>query len=803
MKFSERWLQQWVPNMVRGQALWEGLTNAGLEVDSVSPVGPKLSGVVVAKVIGVKPHPNADHLTVCQVDAGNTAVEVVCGAPNVRSGMKTMLATVGARLPNERTIGRAELRGVASEGMLCSAAELGLGDDAGGILELDADFCVEFGITAHAARLGADGRGALALDDLTIDLDLTPNRGDCLGLRGLAREVALLCNAPMTVPDIAPVSAAIDTVFPVQIENYAGCPRYLGRVVSDVDISRPAPLWLRERLRRCGLRSIDPVVDVTNYVLLELGQPMHAFDLDVLRGGIVVRNARDGEALTMLDGRSMTVDESALLITDQSGPVAIAGVMGGQRSGVSSTTRNVFLECAFFAPMAVAATARRYGLHTDAAHRYERGVDYRLQAAAMERATALLLAIAGGRPGPVVEAGSAMHLPPTRKVALRKARLALLVGEEIPDVDVERIFQRLDLAPVSAGTGDAKKWTTTVPSHRFDLAREEDLVEEVLRVHGYNAIASRTPGTDATLGSLPVGQLAQSRIADLLVDLGYAEAVTYSFVDPKTADILDPRSEPLRLLNPVSSDHAVMRTTLLPGLAGALRTNLARQADRVRLFETGQCFAAARNGTEQTMRCGGILFGPREAESWVHDSASVDFFDVKGDVERILALSGRGAEFARIEDPVLHPGQSAAVQLDGETIGRLGRLHPEVEMALDLPKGVFVFELSMDALTTSPHRRHTPLSRFPAVRRDLALVVDQEVPAARIEAIARRVLGDLVGDIRLFDRYVGEGVEPNKTSIAIGVTLQHQTRTLKDAEVNQHVDELLDALAVELDARQR
>ena len=330
-------------------------------------------------------------------------------------------------------------------------------------------------------------------------------------------------------------------------------------------------------------------------------------------------------------------------------------------------------------------------------------------------------------------------------------------------------------------------------------------MEEVLRVHGYNAIASRTLGADAALGSLPVGQLAPARIADLLVDLGYAEAVTYSFVDPKTADILDPRGEPLRLLNPVSSDHAVMRTNLLPGLAVALRTNLARQADRVRLFETGQCFASAREqaAPEQTTRCGGILYGPRDAEGWVHASAPVDFFDVKGDVERILALSGREATFARADDPALHPGQSAAVQLDGETIGRLGRLHPEVETALDLPKGVFVFELRMDAFTTSPRRRHAPLSRFPAVRRDLALVVDQEVPAARIEAIARRVLGDLVSEIRLFDRYVGAGIEPNKTSIAIGVTLQHRAYTLKDAEVNQHVDELLDALATELGARQR
>ena len=645
----------------------------------------------------------------------------------------------------------------------------------------------------------------LALDDLTIDLDLTPNRGDCLGMRGLAREVGLLSNTPVTPPAGVAVPAATDAVFPVQIENPAGCPRYLGRVVLGVDLERPAPLWMRERLRRCGLRSIDPVVDVTNYVLLELGQPMHAFDLDALQGGIVVRNARNDEALTMLDGRRMAVDESALLITDHSGPVAIAGVMGGQRSGVARTTGNVFLECAFFAPMTVAATARRYGMHTDAAQRYERGVDYCLQAAAMERATELLLAIAGGRPGPVVEAGSAAHLPATRNVVLRKARLALLVGERIADAEVEHIFQRLELAPVGAGTGDAKTWTTTVPSHRFDLEREEDLVEEVLRVHGYNAIASRVPNADLALGSLPVGQLRQARIADLLVDLGYAEAVTYSFIDSKTADILDPEGEPLRVLNPISSDHAVMRTSLLPGLASTLRTNLARQADRVRLFETGQCFTGQNQqaGVEQTMRCGGILYGAREAEGWAQGSAAIDFFDVKGDVERILSLGGRKAEFARAEDPVFHPGQSAVALLDGQSIGRLGRLHPEVETALDLPSGVFVFELGMDALATRLYRRHAALSRFPSVRRDLALVVDRDVPAARIEAIARRVLGELLSELRLFDRYVGEGIEPGKTSIAIGVTLQHHAYTLQDAEVSQHVDELLAALSTELGARLR
>ena len=812
MKFSERWLKQWVPVSVPTGELCEQLTNAGLEVEGTVPVAPEFSGVVVVDVAGVRPHPSADHLTVCRVQAGNGMVEVVCGAPNVRQGMKTALAGVGAELPNDVHIRRAELRGVASEGMLCSEQELGLGNDASGLLELDADFSAAFGVAVADLQPGVDARLALALDDVTVELDLTPNRGDCLGLRGLAREVGLLNRLAVTAPDIGVVPALIDTVFPVQVDNPAGCPRYLGRVVEGVDCSRRAPLWLRERLRRCGLRSIDPIVDVTNYVLLELGQPMHAFDLDALHGGIVVRNGRRGEELAMLDGRRVTVDENALLITDQRGPVALAGVMGGERSGVGAATRNVFLECAFFAPLAIAATARRYAMHTDAAHRYERGVDHDLQAAAMQRATSLLLAIAGGRAGPVVEAGDAQHLPSVRTVALRKARLARLVGEVIPDAEVEHILARLELDPATHGTGAAKVWTTTAPSHRFDLEREEDLVEEVLRIHGYNAVVSRVPATSLALGQATPSRQAPIHTADLLVDLGYSEAVTYSFVDPALADVLDPESDPLRVVNPVSSDHAVMRTNLLPGLVGALRTNLARQADRIRLFEIGQCFATgqdAPNGVEQATVCGGILHGRREAESWAHDNAALDFFDVKGDVERILGQGGESGgevEFVRAADAVLHPGQSAIVQMDGRLIGRLGRLHPEVEAALHLPTGVWVFELRMKALADARdtrRRRHATLSRHPAVRRDLALLLDRQIAAARIEAIVRRVLGTLVTEFRLFDLYVGDGIEPHQKSVAIGVTMQHPTQTLRDEEINQHLDQVLAALAAELGALRR
>lgn len=804
MKFSERWLKAWVAAEVDTERLCDQLTNAGLEVEGVEEVAPALSKVVVATVTDVAAHPSAPALSVCQVDAGERgAFQVVCGAPNVQAGGKYPLATVGAMLPAEdgaREIGAATVRGVASTGMLCSEAELGLGNDASGLLELP-----------RAFSPGQDLRDALALDDATIELDLTPNRGDCLSIRGLAREVALLNSAPLAPPPITPAPVESQAEFPLAIENYAGCPRYLGRVFEGVDTRRATPLWLRERLRRCGLRSIDPVVDVTNYVLLELGQPMHAFDLDQLRDGIVVRNGRAGERIALLDGRRIEADDDMLLITDGGGPVAIAGVMGGERSGVAPTTRNVFLECAFFAPQTVAATARRFDLHTDAAHRYERGVDWQLQAQAVERASALLLEIVGGKAGPIVEAVDASQLPSPRTVRLRKARLRTLVGETIPDADVQRILERLELSPSTSGSGDDLAWTVTSPSHRFDIEREEDLVEEVLRVYGYNAVASRVPATALTLGAPAASRLPTTRLADALVDLGYSEAVAYSFLDPKIADVLDPRGDALRIVNPISSEHAAMRTNILPGLVAALRVNLARQATRLRLFEIGQCFTAHGEGehgaveqvVEQKVLCGGTLYGRREEEGWAHDAQAVDFFDLKGDVERLLALGGKPVAFARADDPVLHPGQSATVTVDGQAGGRLGRLHPEVEAALGLPPEVFVFELDVAVVSATRPPRHVPLSRHPAVRRDLAVVVAADVEASQVEAVVRRALGILVTDFRVFDVYQGEGVADGKKSIAVAITMRHAERTLTDAEIRDHTDDAVAALARELDAQLR
>ena len=802
MKFSERWLKEWVPTDVDVERLCEQLTNAGLEVEGATPASPALSGVVVSTVTSIAPHPakprtQAGHaLLVCEVDAGEAgAVTVVCGAPNVRVGGKYPLATVGAKLPGgeqQNAVKTATVQGVASLGMLCSEAELGLGGDDGGLLELPCSL-----------PLGQELRDALLLDDVAVELDLTPNRGDCLSIRGLAREVGLLNDVPVSPPRMVNVPVLGSAEFAVAVSNPAGCPRYLGRVIEDVDSSARTPLWLRERLRRCGLRSIDPVVDVTNYVLLELGQPMHAFDLAQLEEGIDVRNGRAGESIMLLDGQRIEVDENVLLITDGNGPVAIAGVMGGERSGVSASTRDVFLESAFFSPTAVAATARRFGLHTDAAHRFERGVDWQLQAQAVERATALLLEIVGGNAGPVVEAVSAGHLPSTRTVRLRKARLRQLVGEAIPDADVLRIFERLELSPSVSGSGDDMEWTVVSPSHRFDIEREEDLVEEVLRVHGYNAVPARVPKMALALGEPAARTLPTARLADALVDLGYAEAVAYSFIDPKVADILDPGRDALHVVNPISSAHAAMRTNILPGLVAALRTNRARQAERLRMFEIGQCFRQSEDGLEQPLLCGGILYGRRDVEGWANVGAAVDFFDVKGDVEQLLAFSGKTAAFARADDPVLHPGQSATVTLDSELAGRLGRLHPEVEAALELPSGVFIFELDAEAVCELRPRRHRPLSRHPAVRRDLSVVVPRAVEAGDIEAIARRTLGDLATDFHVFDVYEGEGMAATEKSIALGITLQHPQRTLTEPEIREHVERTVAALASGLGARLR
>ena len=797
MKFSEAWLREWVDPDVDRATLLEQLTMAGLEVESVESVGGDCSGVVVGKVTQASKHPDADKLSVCQVFDGKDTFQVVCGAPNVREGLVSAFARVGAVLPGEFEIKKAELRGVESQGMLCSAAELNLGEDADGILEFEDEL---------GDKLGNELTTALALDDVTIDLDLTPNRGDCLSVRGLAREIGVLNDVAVHHQATAPTEATIESTFEVELKDPAGCPRYLGRVIEGIDIRARTPFWLTERLRRCGLRSIDPVVDVTNYVMLELGQPMHAFDLNQLDTKIVVRTADAGETITLLDGQEIALDRSTLLITDDGGPVAIAGVMGGERSGVQDDTQDVFLECAYFAPLSIAGTARRFGLHTDASHRYERGVDFDLQVQAMDRATELLLSVVGGQPGPVIESVEASHLPPVRRVSLRQRRLDELLGVAIDTAEVDKLLHRLGFTLVdrTEAEGDGVVWTIEAPSHRFDIAIEADLVEEVCRIYGYNRIPSRTPVTGLALRPIALERSEHNELKRQLAANGFQEVITYSFVDPKLQDLLDPGVEPLALANPMSSEQSVMRSNLLPGLVDGLRSNINRQQVGVRLFELGLCFLPGEK-LEQALLLGGLMWGRRALESLHAADDSVDFFDLKGEVERLLEWCGhKSVTYEVTDDSVLHPGQRAAIHVDGVEIGRLGRLHPEIERRLELgAAGTFIFEIVGDAALTRPLRAFSGISKFPSVRRDFAFVLQESVSARQVEECLTGALGDALVEFRLFDLYRGKGIDSNEKSIAVGLTFQDPSATLTEKEISQFVEKAVTALERDLDARLR
>jgi phenylalanyl-tRNA synthetase beta chain len=793
MKFSEAWLREWVDPGLSRAALFEQLTMAGLEIESAEAVAGAFTGVVVGEVLSVARHPDADKLSVCQVNDGAVTLQVVCGAPNVREGLKTAFARVGAQLPGDFAIRKAKLRGVESYGMLCSAAELAIGEGADGIMELPGDLVA-----------GTDLREALALDDVMVEVKLTPNRGDCLSIRGLAREVGVLNDLPVAGPAIAAVPARSDATFPARLED-AGCPRYLGRVIRGVDLTRRSPDWLQEKLRRSGLRSIDAVVDVTNFILLELGQPMHAFDLAQLNGGIEVRRARAGERLVLLDGRDVALDGETLVIADAQGPVAIAGVMGGDRSGVAAGTADVFLECAFFAPLAVAGTARRYGLHTEASHRYERGVDFALQRDALERATALLLEIVGGTPGPVTEAVAETHLPARTPVRLRQRRLNALVGFEFDPDDVGVALARLGFPRVDRQEvpDEGLVWTVVPPTHRFDVEREVDLIEEVCRIYGYNRIPSRRPATPIPLSEVPIAASSETALRERLAALGLQEAVTFSFVDPVLQDLLDPGVAALALENPMSSGQAVMRTNLFTGLLDVLRTNLSRQQDRVRLFEIGLAFVPG-TPIRQELRVGGVLCGPRLPERWANERDAVDFFDLKSVVERLFEWAGlAGVSFVRRDDPVLHPGQSAEVRVAGAYAGRLGRLHPEVEARLDIARPVYCFELDAEVLLRRGLRCYTPISRYPGVRRDLALLLPRDVSAATVEALVRETLGDVLVDVRIFDVYQGKGIDSAEKSLGVGLTLQDASATLTDEQIGRFTQDVLGALERVLGARLR
>ena len=798
MKFSEAWLRQWVNPSLDSANLLHQMTMAGLEVDGTEPAAKVFSGVVVAQIQSAEQHPDADKLKVCQVSDGVDVFQVVCGAPNAREGLITAFAKVGAVLPDNFKIKKAKLRGVESFGMLCGADEIGLEEDSEGIIELPADSTIGADLAGIA---GAD----LPLDDLTVDVDLTPNRGDCLSLKGLAREVGVLNNLEVTYPEIPAVAPQIDTTFPVEVIASEQCPRYLGRVIEGVDLSQPSPSWLTERLRRCGLRSIDPVVDVTNFVLIEQGQLMHAFDLARLQGGITVRMALIEDKLTLLSGQEVSLDENTLVIADGTGPVAMAGVMGGEHTGVSADSKDIFFECAFFSPLAIAGTARRYGLHTDASHRYERGVDSQLQHQALERATQILIDITGGRPGPITEALSAEHLPNIAPITLRESKVNSLLGIDIDPTQVDQALARLDFTVHSREQIESGlTWQVTAPSHRFDIALEADLVEEICRIYGYNNIPSTQPVIRLPLATVPLQTHSEPQLKRQLAGLGFQEVVTYSFIDPATQRLFDPDVEPLMLANPMSSEQSVMRTTLLTGLADAAKKNISRQQTSGQLFEVGLVFdtSAKDQGLMQKVKVAGALWGRRQDENWCETADKVDFFDVKGNVEALCAWAGISVDVATTQDVALHPGQSAQLTLNGEVVGRIGRLHPVIEKHLGLPE-VFVFELDGQAMMARPSRRHHGVSKFPSVRRDLAVVVKRDVTASEVVATVSNVLNENCIDIMLFDVYQGEGIDSNEKSLGLGLTLQSQTTTLNEEEINALAEQATQALMDKYQARLR
>ncbi len=785
MKFSELWLREWVNPAVDSEALSDQITMAGLEVDGVEPVAGAFNGVVVGEVVECGQHPNADKLRVTKVNVGGERLlDIVCGAPNCRQGLKVAVATVGAVLPGDFKIKAAKLRGEPSEGMLCSFSELGISDDHSGIIELPAD-----------APIGTDIREYLKLDDNTIEISVTPNRADCLGIIGIARDVAALNKAPLVEPEIEPVAATVADTLPIQVDASDACPRYLGRVVKGINVKAPTPLWMKEKLRRCGIRSIDAVVDVTNYVLLELGQPMHAFDKDRIEGGIVVRMAHEGETLVLLDGTEAKLNADTLVIADHNKALAMGGIFGGEHSGVNDETQNVLLESAFFSPLSITGRARRHGLHTDASHRYERGVDPALQYKAIERATRLLIDICGGEAGPIIDVTNEATLPKRETIRLRRSKLDRLIGHTIADEEVSDILKRLG-CEVTEGQDE---WHAVAPAWRFDLAIEEDLVEEVARLYGYNNIPDAPVQAGLVMGSHREADLSLKRVKTLLNDKGYQEVITYSFVDPKIQQWIHPGEEALILPSPISSEMSAMRLSLLTGLLGTVVYNQNRQQNRVRIFETGLRFVPdtqAPLGIRQDVMLGGAICGNRHDEHWNLAKESVDFFDLKGDLESLLDLTGKlsAIEFRKANNPALHPGQSAEIYLKDEYVGFIGVVHPELERKLDLNGRTLVFELLWNKVADRVVPQAQEVSRFPANRRDIAVVVAENVPAADILNECKKVGVNQVVGVNLFDVYRGKGVAEGFKSLAISLILQDTSRTLEEEEIAATVAKCVEAL---------
>jgi len=782
MKISENWLRTWVNPAIDSEKLSDQLTMLGLEVDEIAPAAKPFTGVVVGEVLTVEQHPDADRLRVTTVNIGSgEPLQIVCGAPNVRAGMKAPVATIGAVLPGDFKIKKGKLRGVESQGMLCGASEIDLEDKIDGLLELPAD-----------APVGVNVREYLDLDDNVIDISITPNRGDCFSIRGIAREIGVINQLPVTAPEIKEVAATLADEKKVVVET-EGCARYLGRVIKNVNTKAPTPEWMERALVRAGIRQHSILVDITNYVLMELGQPLHAFDGGKVQGSVHVRQAKAGEKLVLLNEQEVELQDDVMVIADAEKALAIAGIMGGLSSAVTDETTEIFLESAFFAPLHIAGRARRFGLHTDASQRYERGVDFELPMIAMHRASQLIAELAGGEFGPIIVAEKTELLPEREAIELEQAQVDQLLGYTVESDFITDALTRLGCSVTVKAEG---QWSVVPPSHRYDMAIYQDLIEEVARIHGYDNIQISLPVIDVKLAKYE-DQFELTQLRQTAVTLGYQEAISFSFADLKLEKQLNPEVNPLALANPISSDLAVMRSTLLSSLIPCVQYNVNRQQNRVRFFELGLRFdyqdAASIHDLKQIPTFALIATGSRTPETWHGKAQPMDFFDFKGDIEEILAAARLNVEYVRSERSWLHPGQSAEILVNGQSIGYLGRLHPSLEDELDLAT-TWVAELDQSAVLQTYVSNFTELSRFPSVRRDIALLISDKINVSEIQGLIEKTGGELLGSTWLFDVYTGQGVEEGKRSLAFALLWQHPSRTLEDAEIKSGMDNILQVL---------
>ena len=783
MKLSKLWLREWVNFSLTEQELAAQLTMAGLEVDAVSPVAGEFTHVVVAEVLSTKPHPDADKLTLCDVKASNDqTLKIVCGAANVRSGLKVALAMIGAQLPGGLKIKESKLRGELSQGMLCSVTELGLAEQSEGIMELEAD-----------APVGMSLREYLTLDDHILDIDLTPNRADCFSVLGIAREIAVLNKLPLLEPAIDTVAPAIDDVLTINLKDAEACPHYCGRIIRNINSDAVTPLWMSERLRRGGIRALHPVVDVMNYVMLELGQPMHAFDMAKLKGDVTVRFSNESEHLELLDGQEVTLSDKVLVIADQEKPLAMAGIMGGADSAVQAHTQDVFLESAYFNPVVVAGVARKYGLFSDSSQRFERGVDPYLQIKALERATSLILSIVGGQAGPIIESRDAAYVPAKASIAFDTNKVKKLTGLSISLEEMKSLLEGLGIKIIQDKKGILD---VEVPSHRFDIQQDVDLVEEIIRLYGYDNLKAQPMHALVQAGKTSTNECIAQHLAVWFRSRGYNETISYSFVDPELQDAIYPQREVMQLLNPISSELSQMRVGMWPGLIASMIYNIHRQQNAIKFFEIGVAFDVEQGQLHERACIAGLLMGEQGGVNWSETTRYFDFFDLKGDLESLFSLLKlKQVVFAPATHDALHPGQSAQILINNRHAGWVGVLHPKLTDALDLPHDVILFEMNLAELINLDSPRYKTISKYPQIRRDLSFLVDAQINAMQIEnAVRTCIKEDWLKSFDVFDVYVGKGIPEGKKSLAVAMTLQDDSRTLVDAEINLLIGAIIKTL---------